>query len=198
MRILSSRSDVELLGGIGRGCEESFRLFFRRWSPRLLRFLTQATGSREAGEDLLQEAFIRIYQAAPRYEPRGSIAAWLYRICANLAYSYWRRQRLARPAIDGDRAMIELRAPASEEPDQARLLRAFEIDLDRALGNCGRNQRAVFLLKTCAGLTYAEIAETLECPVGTVKSRYHHAVRILRRSLERWECVDLAGGRSEK
>ncbi|MBD3163099.1 MAG: hypothetical protein GF328_13435, partial [Candidatus Latescibacteria bacterium] len=91
--------DLALLRGIADGCEESFRLLFRRWGPRLGRFLERAGGSRETGEDLLQEAFVRVIRAAGSFEPRGSVGAWLHRICANLAYSHWRRETRS-PFVD--------------------------------------------------------------------------------------------------
>jgi RNA polymerase sigma-70 factor (ECF subfamily) len=183
------RSDLELVQGIANGREESFRLLFRRWSPRLGRFLLQATGSRDIAEDLLQDAFLRILRAAPGFEPRGSVGAWMYRICANLAYSYWRRRK-ASP-------FSELRDPdAPPEPAASidiardRERQAFERDARAALRRIPENHRLVFLLKVDQGLTYEDVAAILGCPVGTAKSRFHHAVRKLREELAAWH----AGG----
>ena len=196
---LNAPSDVDLLGGIADGREEAFRLLFRRWAPRLGRFLARATGSRETGEDLLQETFLRILRAASRFEPRGNASAWIYRISANLAYSYWRHQRAApflrQGAVD---PTLEVIAPASENPEANRLRHVLEHETISALNRCPANQRVVFLLKVDQGLTYEEIAAVLGCPVGTAKSRFHFAVHRLRQELKDWqhdanrrECDDL-------
>jgi RNA polymerase sigma-70 factor (ECF subfamily) len=179
--------DAELLRGVAAGDERAFRLLFDRWSPRLGRFLTRIAGSREQGEDLLQEAFVRIVRAAPRFEPRGSVGAWMYRICANLAYSHWRRQRTRGPALTAEPGYLEnLPAAREDQPGRRRLARAFVGDVARALEGLSRNHRIVFLLKVQEELTYAQIGEVMRCPEGTAKSRFHYAVRHLRAALREW------------
>jgi len=180
-------SDFELIQGIAEGSEESFRLLFRRWAPRLGRFLSRSTGCRETAEDLLQETFLRVLRAAPRFEPRGSVGAWLYRIGTNLVYSYWRRE-LASPFLcsrAGDVPTISPVPPPSN-PDAIWVHRAFEREAVEALRRIPQNQRLVFLLKVDQGLTYEEIAGVLQCPIGTVKSRFHFAVRRLQGELRDW------------
>ncbi len=187
-------SDLELLRGVGRGHEESFRRLFRRWAPRLHRFLTHTCGSPETGEDLLQEAFLRILQAAPRFEERGTVRAWMYRISVNLAYSHWRRERsspVPESALSGA-SCGDLESHASADrgtatPDRMRADRAFVQDVRGALRRLPENQRLVFLLKVDQGLSYEEIAAALRCPVGTAKTRFHHGVRKLRQALRDWD-----------
>ncbi len=179
-------SDVALLTGIGDGSEEAFNLFFDRWAPRLGRFLLRATGSRETSEDLLHEVFLRVLRAAPRFEPKGSVTAWMFRIGANVLYSDWRRRR-ASPVVS-----IETLEPAAlpiaveEDQETRRVQRRFARDARAALTKISENHRVVFHLKVEEGLTYAEIAAVLGCPIGTAKSRFHHAVRELRSLLEEW------------
>jgi RNA polymerase sigma-70 factor (ECF subfamily) len=193
----ADRSDEDLLQGIAEGCERSFRTFFGRWAPPLGRFLRRATGSAETAEDLLQEAFLRVFAAAPRFEPRGSVRAWVYRICANLAYSYWRRERASPIRLEGGNGPdLERRAPDSQSPEQEHLRRSFRHDAVAALARCPENHRIVFLLKIDQGMTYEQIAEILRCPVGTAKSRFHFAVRRLREELRDWDDAIPADGRN--
>jgi RNA polymerase sigma-70 factor (ECF subfamily) len=180
---MEQASDLELIDAIGSGDEDAFARLFARWAPRLGPFLNRATGSPEAGEELLQEAFMRIIRAAQRFDPRGDAGAWIYRICANLAYSYWRRERRA-PRAEAD--MDAYCAPASGNPQTHHERRAFRKDADDAIGRLPENQRLVFLLKVDRGLTYEEIGEILGCPSGTAKSRFHHAVLKLREALQAW------------
>jgi RNA polymerase sigma factor (sigma-70 family) len=180
--------DLELIRGVAAGSEECFRLFFDRWSGRLGRFLTRATGSRQTGEDLLQEAFLRVLSAAPRFEPRGEVSAWIYRICANLAYSHWRTERRSPlHAVDDVESVPEAASPAREGPDALCLRSRFASEAHAMVDRLPANQRIVFLMKVDQALTYEEIAVVLRCPVGTVKSRFHHAVRRLRAGLREWE-----------
>jgi len=177
-------ADADLIQRVAGGCEDSFLVLFRRWAPRLGRFLTNATGSPETAEDLLQETFIRVLRAAPDFEPRGSAGAWIYRIATNLVYSHWRRER-ARPTHDaaGEEAIERTRAPARVSPENTRLRRAFLQDASRAVRRLDGNKRMVFMMKVDQGMTYEEIAAVLRCPVGTTKSRFYHAIRMLQRDL---------------
>ncbi|MBU1701126.1 MAG: RNA polymerase sigma factor [Candidatus Eisenbacteria bacterium] len=180
--------DLALLQGVGRGCENSFRVLFRRWSPRLGRLLFQITGSRDVAEDLLQETFLRILKAAPQFKPGGSVVSWMYRICANLGYSYWRRRRSSPLLPPGHNDFIgDILAPNHESPDEKFLAGAFASDAQGAIRRLPPNQRMTFLLKIDQGLTYEEIALVLHCPTGTAKSRFHHAVRRLREELSAWD-----------
>jgi RNA polymerase sigma-70 factor, ECF subfamily len=208
---LDAPDDLALIQAIGEGSEPAFRLLFSRWAPPLRRFLVRATGSREAGEDLLQEAFLRVLGAASRYVPDAPPGAWLYRICANLSYSFWRKEARAPRAMStlGDRLRADPNVgvgasraggvagewfasgwggPGMEPgPEAARLRGVFARDLESALAELPVNQRMAFLLKAGQGLTYEAAAEVLGCPVGTVKSRFHHAVLGLRVALREWE-----------
>jgi RNA polymerase sigma-70 factor (ECF subfamily) len=180
-------SDLELLQGIARGHEESFRTLFGRWAPRLGRFLLQVTGSRETAEDLLQEAFLRILKAAPRFQPGGSVGSWMHRICANLAYSHWRRRRASPfPGRVDPSILAEVPASSLDSPERLRTRQAFRQDVRAAVQQLPENHRMVFLLKLDQNLTYEEIAAVLGCPAGTAKSRFHHAVRKLRHTLRDW------------
>jgi RNA polymerase sigma-70 factor (ECF subfamily) len=203
--------DASLIHAIGEGSESAFRLLFARWAPPLRRFLVRATGSRETGEDLLQEAFLRVLRAASRYSPDAPSGAWLYRICANLSYSFWRKESRAPRAMSalGDCHPADPHAGVGADrvggvaagrsipgwsdhrtelgPDTVRLRGLFARDLDSALAELPVNHRMAFLLKAGQGLTYEAAADVLGCPVGTVKSRFHHAVSRLRIALREWE-----------
>jgi RNA polymerase sigma-70 factor (ECF subfamily) len=173
--------------------------------------MVRATGSRETGEDLLQEAFLRVLRAAARYTPEAPPGAWLYRICANLSYSFWRKESRAPRTVSalggrdgtdppgsmdvdrlggvaGVRALPGWNGPGlGQSPEALRLRGRFARDLESALADLPVNQRMAFLLKAGQGLTYQDAAEVLGCPEGTVKSRFHHAVLRLRVTLREWE-----------
>jgi RNA polymerase sigma-70 factor, ECF subfamily len=188
------KEDLDLLSRAAGGSEEAFLDLFRRWAPSMRRFLVRSTGSVEAGEDLLQEAWIRILRAAPRYEPRAPVGAWIFRIATHLTYGYWRGEQRARrrmPAADPE-AVLRTPAPGAG-PERQRWRKAFAEAVERAAADLPPPQRLVFLLKAEQGWTYEEIAAVLSCPVGTVKSRLHHALLALRRDLSEWQESDGPG-----
>lgn len=181
----SGPPDEELLRGIAAGDEEAFRVFFRRWAGPVEAFLRRAAGSRESGQDLLQETFVRVLTGAGRFEPRGSARAWMFRIAANLAYSRWRHERGQPVAMDiAHPAMVA--GLAVEDDEVAARESGIGRDIARAVAALPENQRVVFLLKAEAGLTYDEIGEAMCCPPGTAKSRFHFAVQRLRTELGEW------------
>jgi RNA polymerase sigma-70 factor (ECF subfamily) len=111
----------------------------------------------------------------------------VYRICANLAYSHWRRVGRSpfRPgALLEDGALVA--DERAENPEDRHVRQAFRAALEAALERMPANQRIVFLLKADRGLTYQEIAAVLQCPEGTAKSRFHYAVLRLRDELQPW------------
>lgn len=151
---------------------------------RLARFLMR--GDTAAAEDLAQEAVLRAFQAFPRFQPGTNLRAWLFRILRNsyvdLLRKRGRRLEVADPdelEAENDTAVEEFRAAA------ARAL--AEADLENALESLPPELRMAVLLVDGEGFPYDEVAEIMECPVGTVRSRLHRARRLLRqRLLEIW------------
>lgn len=153
-----------------------------RHHAALTRYLTRFTGSREAAEDVAQEAFIRIYKHAREYREMARVATWLYRIATNLALNEIRYRR-RRPAIsldagvDGESgaladAIAQRREAAPAEHAAARDLAAR---VRRAIDELPELYRAVMLLCDLEGLTYEEAAQALDVPVGTIRSRLFRA-----------------------
>jgi len=133
---------------------------------------------RAQAEDLLQETMLRVFRNIDRYRAPGAFRAWVFRIATNLALTELRRRRLAATDAWDDRLLelpdLDLPQPHArlEAEERARTLRAGLLRLPH-------DQRAVFLLRA-RGMELREIAETLNVPVGTVKSRIHHAVQKLQ------------------
>ena len=149
---------------------------FRRYRRPIYRYLLRRTGSPVRSEDLVQEVFANLMTAAPRYQPSGSFKAYLYRIASNLSAKEWRKvQRRVQlnheptdtgPGAEGQAA----------KRDAARSLRTALMELEA-------DQRDAIVLREYEGLSYAEIAEVLEIPSGTVKSRIARGKLALRQAL---------------
>ena len=142
----------------------------RRHYDRVHAVCRRIAGSDRDADDATQEAMIGIVRGLAKFDGRSAFSTWAYRIATNAALDELRRRR-RRPVL---RAVTD-DAPASETPDPSaeRLVEAV-IDrgsLDAALADLGDDFRIVVVLRDVADLDYAEIAEVLQIPVGTVKSR---------------------------
>jgi len=172
-----ARSDEELMMDYRDTREpESMVALFQRYRRPLYRYLARRTGNSARAEDLAQEVFAALMDGADRYQPSGSFKAYLYRIASNLSAKEWRTFRRG-VALEGE--------PGAEAPEAEGALdqRAAAAAIRRALGALDEEQREPILLREYEGLSYAEIAEVLGVPQGTVKSRIARGKLALRESL---------------
>ena len=140
-------------------------------------------------EEVAQDTFVRAYHALAGYDA-GRVAAmrlrpWLARIALNLARNRVRRRPPpGRPLEDGDGQALAVAAPAASQPDQLAERRQERKQLAELLATLPRGWREAVVLRHVEGLPYAEVAEALGRPLGTVKTHVHRGVRQLREDLE--------------
>ena len=163
----------------------AFEVLLGRHRGPVFSFLVRLTGDRARAEDLLQEAWLKVVSAAPRWEPRARFTTWLYTIARHLALDEARRAVHRRPAADPPGAAPD-REPAAPgpAPDRAAASALLRPKLEAALRSLPEQQREVFLLREYAGLPFQEIARVTGAPENTVKSRMRYALEGLRRALE--------------
>lgn len=177
------------LDALRAGDPRPFEAFVAQWSGRLLGFFRRLGAGRSEAEDLTQDVFLKVYRSTSTYEARQALGSYVLRVARN-AWIDRRRRQAARPGgstLDAgreDEPAREYRDPRAEDPtarvergEEARRLRA-------ALSRLPATHAEVFELAVLQERPYAEIAELLGIPVGTVKSRVFHALRKLRAELE--------------
>jgi RNA polymerase sigma-70 factor (ECF subfamily) len=167
--------DVRLMLAFRDGDAAAFDTLFRRWSGRLLRYLDRMLRDPGSAEELVQETFLRVYRARDRYAPEARFSTWLYRIATNLALNELRRPRHRSPhgSTDCDDAPpLPDDAPPADAVVQARALGRAAV---RELAALPEKQRAALCLTALEGLSYAEVAESLEVTEKAVKSLVHRA-----------------------
>lgn len=157
--------------------EEAFEALVRQHREAIYRVAIRMTHRHEDADDLVQETFLRAYASFRRFRGEASTVTWLYRIVTNLALNLLRRRSRFQRAAALFRRDWEAVAPPSVEQDETR--RAVQV----ALETLPPPQRIVVVLFDVEGLSAAQIAEILDIPEGTVRSRLHHARRHLRRQL---------------
>lgn len=180
---METRRDDELLADHLAGKAGAFDALVARYAPELFAFLFRFVGSKAAAEDLIQETFLQVHLAAASFDSSRAFKPWLYTISANKARDYLRfrgrRQELSLDAGgsdgEGPSAAQTLEADGSTVPDSvvADEQRALVREL---IDEMPAHLREILLLGYYQQLPYAEIAEVLDIPVGTVKSRLHAAV----------------------
>ncbi len=182
-------TDEQLMLRFQGGEAGAFELLLRRHRGPAFSFLVRLTGDRPRAEDLLQETWLRVVTAAPRWEPRARFRTWLYTVARNLAADEARRRALRRAdPLDapgpGGASPAEALADGAPGPDLAADGALLRPRLEAALAALPEEQREVFLLREYAGVPFAEIAEITGVPAPTVKSRMRYALEGLRRTLE--------------
>lgn len=170
-------SDSDLLARIATEDRLAFRAFYDRHSPRVLSVLRHLCGNEDQAEDLLQDVFLLVWRKAPSYRPeRGDVGGWLYTIARNrVADSFRGAPRPRRLGTDEVLAMPTQRPSVEDE---------MRMTLQQVLAALEPEQRKAVDLAYFAGLTYAETAERLAVPLGTLKSRVRAALARLKESLE--------------
>lgn len=183
--------DARLMARVQAGDREAFRELHDRFAPRLFRLLVRLCGDGRRAEDLLQEVFLRVWKAAPRYEPLAPLEAWLRRIARNTAWSErdYRRRRphLRAASLDAFDAADEARDrnPRNTQPLEQAALAEESRRLVAAVAGLPARLRWTFVLVRLEGLSLAEAALATELPLGTIKSRLFAAERRLASVLRR-------------
>lgn len=165
-------SDAELVTRIAAGEEEALVRLYHRWRPALHRFALGMTGSAATADDVVQETFMIVMREASRYDPgRGAVGAYLRGIARHLVYRRVRRE--SRLIGLAETHLCWHRGAADPERDPAEMLIRKD-DVQRvhaALLGVAPRLREALVLCDLQGLSYAEAAETLRVPIGTVRSR---------------------------
>jgi RNA polymerase sigma-70 factor (ECF subfamily) len=169
---------AQLLVAVGRGERQAFAELFRACGPKLLPICSRLLGRRDVAEEVLQEAFVRIWQKAAMYESgRGSAMGWLIAVtrrCALDRLRQYKEEELSARRVD-TAADAELVLQSSD---------AFPHDIRRCMDRLGTNEQRAIALAFWYGMTHSELADRLGAPLGTVKSW-------IRRGLVRFkECLE--------
>ncbi len=156
-------------------------VLYDRYRLAVYRTALAITRDPHVAEDILQDVFLRLYTYAASVKPHRPLAPWLYRTTINLSYTWFSKHRWLAPLDDVIERLIE---PLRHHPEPAAEHRAGREQVQQAIDSLPFNQRVVVILHYLNDLSLQEIAEVLDCPLGTVKSRLHYARESLRQTLE--------------
>lgn len=177
-------ADEDLVVQIARGDERSFEVLYDRHGKVAWSLAFRLLGEREAAEDLVQEAFLAVWNGAAGYsQAKGSVRTWVLSIVHHRAVDRLRQTSASRRRQDAleQVAMIE---PAAPDAAEVALARVEATEIRTALGEVPGDQLEVLRLAYYGGYTHHEIADMLSLPLGTVKSRMRLGLERVRRNID--------------
>jgi RNA polymerase sigma-70 factor (ECF subfamily) len=183
-------SDEALCRRVAEQDEAAFDLLVTRYQERAYRIAWSILRSAPDAQDVSQEAFVRLFQAARRFDGRSRFSTWFYRVLVNLCLDHQRRGRWWRrilghapAAVDGGVPLVEAWPAPVEDPGDRLDREAARRRLWAAVDRLPPRQRAALILQAHEGLPTAEIAAVLGCSEATVRVHIHRGLRALRRRL---------------
>lgn len=178
---MSGETDAQLVARSLEGNENAFRTLVERHQAVVYGVVRAVLGAGDEVEDVAQDVFIKVYRGLGTYRGDARFATWLYRIARNEAINAARRRRVDTTPVDD----VVLRAPEGERPDEQYHRDEQRRTMETHLAQLDEHHRVVLELRYMSEKSYAEIAEILELPIGTVKTYIHRAKQELKRHLMR-------------
>lgn len=194
-------TDEELVTRSMGGDLDSFNQLVLRWERPIYALAYRVIGREEDARDVCQETFLRAFRALNGFKGQAKFSSWLYRIALNLCRDWIRRER-RQPIAQAPEGVdiIELAGESTPAESIEDLVARREIGraVARAMAELPDEQRTAIILKEYHGLTFQEIADMLDCPLSTVKTRLYQGLSVLRRQLAREGLNDAAGSRARQ
>jgi RNA polymerase sigma-70 factor, ECF subfamily len=181
--------DGEIVRRILAGDEDRFEILVRRYQVRVVSHVTRMVGSRDDAVDLAQEIFLKVFQALDRFNPAYKFSTWLFRIAGNAAIDHLRKRRprtvpmeTPDPEGGGGPFIAEQRSVGLDPYGELRNAERGEA-ITRAIQELPPDFRELIALRHFAGLSYEEIADAKNMPLGTVKNKLFRARAVLKERL---------------
>lgn len=188
-RVFAGVTDRELVDGAVAGREEGFEELVRRYQRPIAAYVYRLVGDYDAALDLTQEVFIKVYASLARYCPDYKFSTWIYRIAHNAAVDFLRRcssratEELDRPAGEGKETFDRRLMSGALSPEQESERAERRAEIEEVVRELPVHYRKLIELRHAHDLSYEEIAEVTELPLGTVKNRIFRAREAMRQKL---------------
>lgn len=182
-------NDQQLVQRVQKGDKSAFDLLVLKYQHRVLKLVSRFVSDAAEAQDVAQEAFLKAYRALPSFRGDSAFYTWLYRIAINTAKNALVANR--RRPVDFD---LDLQDPEQydrqarlkdvDTPEGVLLTEEIRVVVERAMEQLPEDLRTAIVLREIEGLSYEEIAEAMDCPVGTVRSRIFRAREAIDKRLQ--------------
>ena len=193
--MLRDEADEALMIRYQNGEVRAFEILLERHRRPVYNFILRFVGSRELAEDLIQDTFLRVIRGASNYQQKAKFTTWLYTIARNLCVDQSRRKK-HRKAASLDQPMTKSAEsgtlldviPGKDMPsDRKAVSRQLHQTIHKAINSLPDEQREVFLMREFLNMPFKQIAQIVEMPENTVKSRMRYALEKLRLELDEYK-----------
>jgi RNA polymerase sigma-70 factor (ECF subfamily) len=173
-------SDKKLVERVQKGDKGAFDLLVLKYQHKIVNLIMRYVRDPELALDIAQEAFIKAYRALPRFRGDSAFYTWMYRIAVNTAKNHLAAQRRRPMDVeldlqDPEQYDLHAKLKETDTPEGLALSNELQETVERAIAALPEDLRTAIILRELEGMSYEEIAETMECPVGTVRSRIFRA-----------------------
>ena len=181
-------TDQQLVDEVMAGNKNAFNLLVMRYQHRVAALIARFVQDPQEVEDVAQEAFIKAYRALPLFRGDSAFYTWLYRIAVNTAKNYLVARSRRPPAQDLEIDEVEPTETGSvlheiESPEGSLSTSELKAAVEAAVDSLPEELKTAFILREFSGLSYEDITEVMDCPVGTVRSRIFRAREAIDRKI---------------
>ena len=182
--------DQELVAKAQKGDSNAFDQLVTLYRGKVYAMIVNMIRNDADAWDLAQDVFVKAWKALPKFEARSAFYTWLYRITHNVTYDWMRKKKITSGTEFDDQVALDAEpgSPTSpravQQPDQSVAGGELKAQIDSAIQELSADHQQAILLKEIEGLSYQEIADVMECSIGTVMSRLFYARKKLQEKLK--------------
>lgn len=163
------------------GDKQAYAHIINNYKNQLYATILRMTKNPQDAQDLVQDAFIKVYRNLEKYDASGSFSSWLYRVAINHCMDEFRKKRYAMTQIEID----EERVVEPNHPELVFLKKEKSRQLERLIGTLPEDERLIILLRYVNEISYEEIGEVMDVPLSTVRNKLHRAKKKMRETVKR-------------
>lgn len=186
---MADTPDRQLVRRVQQGDKGAFDLLVLKYQHKIVNLVMRYVRDPDQALDITQDAFLKAYRALPRFRGDSAFYTWLYRIAVNTAKNYLAAQRRRPQDVeldfqDPEQYDLHAKLKETDTPEGLTLSRELNETVERAIAALPEDLRTAIVLRELEGMSYEEIAQTMECPVGTVRSRIFRARDAIGKRIE--------------
>lgn len=183
--MIDYKIDSELIERIKKGDKRAFDLIVIKYQYRIIKLVGRYVSNYAEVLDITQDIFVKIYRGIDNFQGKSSFFTWIYRISLNTIKNYYSSSKKVPKGKDIESVINNINVQDCATPEHNLLGKEIEDKIFATIDELPDNLRTVILLREIEGLTYAEIAQIMQCPVGTVRSRIFRAREAIDKKIKK-------------